>query len=100
MCGLTDNHIWRLDVFEGDQYERDRVQCRLLIDDAMERSASTGQSVNTETYVWKDKRMGRNGLQEREWDFDEFRREKMRRWVGDQVYAGELRRSFRGAFGS
>ena len=97
--GLTDSHIWRLDVFEGDQYERVKVRCRLLVDDAVEGSGSVGERVEAETYVWEDKQMGRNGLEEGKWDFDEFRREKMRRWVGDQEYAGELRRSFRGVYG-
>ena len=95
--GLTDSHIWRLDIFEGDQYERVKIRCRLL-EDAMDESRSSGELVEAETYVWEDKEMGRNGLEEGEWDFDEFRQEKMRRWVGDQEYAGELRRSIRGVF--
>ena len=46
--------------------------------------------IETETYVWIDKEVG---LEEGEWDFEEFRREKMRRWVGgnDEEYQGESR---------
>jgi hypothetical protein len=46
--------------------------------------------VEAETYLWIG---GESRLEEREWDFDEFQREKMRFWVGDageEEYAGEL----------
>ena len=53
-----------------------------------------GESARCETYIWIAKR---EELEEREWDFDEFVREKMRRWVGeDKEYDGELRPSIRG----
>ena len=38
-----------------------------------------GDEVEAETYVWK---ADINGLEEGEWDFGEFVREKMGRWVG------------------
>lgn len=47
-------------------------------------------AVEAETYVWIG---GEERLEEREWDFTEFQREKMRFWVGeegDEEYAGEL----------
>lgn len=46
--------------------------------------------VEAETYVWIG---GEERLEEREWDFAEFQREKMRFWVGEEgdgEYAGEL----------
>lgn len=89
MSGLTDKQIWRLDLFEGDQYQRVEVRCRLVV------SAGGGdeEEVVAETYVWADVdgEMGRNGLEEGEWDFEMFRREKMRRWIGGEgreEYAG------------
>ena len=89
--GLTDIDIWRLDIFEGDQYERRWVRC-CVIDDSGERIES-GESVDVETYVWiEDPAM----LEPQEWDFDEFRREKIKRWIGMEQYEGELRPSIRG----
>ena len=84
-------HVRRLDVFEGDQYERVKVKCRLLAEESVEEH---GEVVEAETYVWET---GMEGLEEGEWDFEEFRREKLRRWVGGVEYAGECRASFRGA---
>ena len=84
--GLTAEDQWRLDLFEGDQYVRMKVRPRLLNSEGKETV-----EVEAETYVWKDAEVG---LEKGEWDFDEFRREKMRRWVGqDHEYQGELRPS-------
>ena len=46
-----------------------------------------GEEVEVDTYVWV---AGENGLEEGEWDFEEFMREKMGRWVlGNEEYDGE-----------
>jgi len=89
VTGLTDADIWRLDIFEGDEYERVKVQCRLLVpdDDGEEREAC--ELTEAETYVWV---AGEQRLEVEEWDFDEFRKEKMRFWVGKEgegEFAGE-----------
>ena len=76
--GLTDGDIWRLDIFEGEEYERRRVRCRVLRDG--EGEGEEGEEVEAETYVWKEE--GRELLEMGEWDFEVFRREKMGRWVG------------------
>lgn len=79
--GLTAGDQWRLDLFEGDQYSRVRVRPQLLDEDGREIGA-----VDAETYVWVDEEID---LEEGEWDFEEFRREKMGRWVGhDEEYEG------------
>ena len=47
-----------------------------------------GEEVKAETYIW---RAPRKELEESEWDFGEFQREKMRFWVGKEgegEYAG------------
>ena len=47
------------------------------------------EEVEAETYLWIG---GEARLEEREWDFEEFQREKMRFWVGEEAsgeYAGE-----------
>lgn len=53
-------------------------------------NAEGQEVVEAETYVWI---AGEARLEEREWDFAEFQREKMRFWVGEEgaeEYAGEL----------
>jgi len=89
--GLTDADIWRLNVFEGDQYTRKRVPIRLLekVGDAEGEGNVEGSEMEAETYVWADWDVD---LEESEWDFAEFRAEKMARWIcsGDE-YGGELR---------
>ena len=53
-------------------------------------NANGREEVEAETYLWIG---GEERLEEREWDFAEFQREKMRFWVGEEgkeEYAGEL----------
>lgn len=82
VTGLTDSDIWRLDIFEGSEYERVKVKCSLI------KQGGEGEEamVEAETYLWIG---GEEALEEREWDFAEFQREKMRFWVGDDEYAGK-----------
>jgi gamma-glutamylcyclotransferase (GGCT)/AIG2-like uncharacterized protein YtfP len=78
VTGLTDADVWRLDIFEGDEYE-------LLVDGKDEG----GEEVEAETYVWV---AGEERLEAQEWDFEEFQREKMRFWAGPEgegEFAGE-----------
>jgi hypothetical protein len=76
VSGLTDGDIWRLDIFEGSEYARRKVRVKIL-DDA--HGGVEGEEVEAETYIWIS---GRHRLEDEEWDFDEFVREKMGRWVG------------------
>jgi len=86
VSGLTDGDMWRLDIFEGDEYERRAVRARLIVanqDGTAEPAESDlGEAVGCETYVWI---AGKRQLEDREWDFEEFVREKMRRWVGESA---------------
>jgi gamma-glutamylcyclotransferase (GGCT)/AIG2-like uncharacterized protein YtfP len=83
VSGLTDGDIWRLDIFEGDEYERQKVKVRLLEDEGDVNVEPTEEQLSAEleaeTYVWI---AGKQHLEDREWDFEEFVREKMGRWVG------------------
>ncbi|KJX99546.1 disease resistance protein Aig2 [Zymoseptoria brevis] len=81
VTGLTDQDIFRLDVFEGDEYERVKVRATLLskVGDEQGEGNVEGEEVEVETYVWK---AGEQELEDEEWDFKEFQREKMRFWVG------------------
>ena len=90
VTGLSDADIWRLDIFEGDEYERKKVKARLLTTVGNESGEGNieGDEVEGETYIWI---AGRDKLEDEEWDFAEFQREKMRYWVGAEgegEYAG------------
>lgn len=84
MTGLTDADIWRLDIFEGSEYERQVVKARLLATVGSEDGTGNveGDEVEAETYIWV---AGTDRLEAREWDFGEFKQEKMRFWVGEEA---------------
>lgn len=107
--GLNDGDIWRLDVFEGTEYHREKATVRQilpakegengaeLIPMGEEAETRLGEEVECWVYVWI---ASREGLQEEEWDFEEFVREKMWRWVGDRAEAeGEYEGRFRAGVG-
>lgn len=90
VTGLTDADIWRLDIFEGDQYSREFVKPRILKQTGDEdgKGRVEGEEVEAETYIFTS---DPDELEDREWDFAEFEREKMRFWVGREgegEYAG------------
>lgn len=77
VTGLTQGDIWRLDIFEGDEYARRKVKVRLLKDNPDSKEPSE-KMVETETYLWV---AGDHFLEKGEWDFSHFQKEKMQRWV-------------------
>lgn len=90
--GLTDGDIWRLDIFEGSEYKRQRVLVKVLsskdgegegMGDVAQKENDNveGEEIEAETYVWT---AGENRLEMTEWDFSEFVRDKMSRWVGSE----------------
>ena len=96
--GLTEGDLWRLDIFESGQYTRERVRVALLQEtgDGEGKDSVEGGEVEAETYVWAD---NPQDLEEGEWDFAEFYREKMQRWIGtNEEYAGRSRLSFQDLF--
>jgi hypothetical protein len=84
--GLTDGDIWRLDIFEGDEYERRNVKVRVLESKGRAVDADhkdvEGEEVSAQTYIWI---AGEHRLESEEWDFDHFVKEKMSRWVGREA---------------
>ncbi|KAL8997741.1 MAG: hypothetical protein Q9169_003070 [Polycauliona sp. 2 TL-2023] len=87
--GLTDGDIFRLDVFEGDEYERRRVKIKILTvegDDTGEGNVE-GEEIETDTYIWV---AGEQMLEDGEWDFAEFRREKMQNWITSSTEYDEV----------
>lgn len=80
--GLTEGDLWRLDIFEGDEYERKKVKIKIL----EENGKGESEEIDTETYVYV---AGRENLSKEEWDFQEFVKSKLSRWVGDsKEYSG------------
>lgn len=88
--GLADADMWRLDIFEGSQYTREKVRVRLLQKTGNEEGHGNveREEVDAETYIWAE---DLEYLEEGEWDFGEFRREKLQRWSGAEEYAGKLK---------
>jgi Gamma-glutamyl cyclotransferase, AIG2-like len=108
VTGLTDDDITQLDHFEGlgVLYDRKKVRVKLLkksvgvrddIADAGLESLENGE-VDTETYVWSEHGME---LEDEEWDFEDFRKKKMRGWMGQPEtvldYDGEVDDGFAAA---
>ena len=88
--GLTEGDIWRLDVFEGTEYERRKVRVKLLGDGngSEVNGVIDEEEVDTETYIWI---AGEDALDDGEWDFEVFVKEKMGMWVdGSKEYTGNL----------
>ncbi|KAL8953767.1 MAG: hypothetical protein Q9222_000384 [Ikaeria aurantiellina] len=78
--GLTDGDVYRLDIFEGEEYQRREVRARILDIEGDEDGNGNveGEEVKADTYIWV---AGEDQLEEGEWDFAEFRRTKLENWV-------------------
>ncbi|USW51364.1 Putative gamma-glutamyl cyclotransferase, protein AIG2 [Septoria linicola] len=82
VTGLTDADIFRLDLFEGSEYTRQKVMVKVLEEAGDAESGEgniEGKEVPAETYIYT---ASADNLEDREWDFAEFRRDKERYWVG------------------
>ena len=96
---MTEGDRWRLDIFEGDQYTRQKVKVKVLRDKGMLESAAESrqqtsnadgdeieEEAECESYVWTNPA---SELDPAEWDFEEFKRDKMKAWMGDGSYLPE-----------
>lgn len=72
--------MYRLDIFEAEEYEKRLVRVQLLDTKARDEE----MEVEAETYVWAE---GMKKLEDEEWDFEDFVKEKMARWIGHVEYA-------------
>lgn len=86
VTGLLDEDIRRLDIFEGSEYNRQKVDVLALKDTALNEAIDESKlseyvvdKAQAETYVWT---AGAKQLESEEWDFEEFKREKMYAWIG------------------
>lgn len=73
VTGLTDDNIKQLDRFEGDQYLRQKVNVTVLSE-----GQEKGEVVEAQTYIWS---AGVDYLEKREWDYEDFRKNKLHRWT-------------------
>ncbi|EPS37750.1 hypothetical protein H072_8613 [Dactylellina haptotyla CBS 200.50] len=82
--GLSKMDIERLDHFEGTEYDRLQVQVNILADekvlDTNRTGQETGETIGAGIYMWTE---GAQYLEDSEWDFDHFTKQKLRNWVGD-----------------
>lgn len=77
VTGLTDANMYHLDYFEGSEYVRKTVKVRLLSQASDDGKVVEGDEVECEVYVFEDTKH----LEDREWDFREFREQKMKLWT-------------------
>lgn len=73
---------------EGSSYDRRVVRPKLLtkVGDEKGEGNVEGEQVITESYIFLDK----DGLEYREWDFAEFKRDKLTKWTrAGYVFEGE-----------
>lgn len=79
MTGLTSANMHHLDHFEGSEYDRKTVKARLLskVGDDKGNGNVEGKEVECEVYVFNKP----SWLEDREWDFEEFRTQKMKKWT-------------------
>ncbi|KAH7008351.1 AIG2-like family-domain-containing protein [Ilyonectria destructans] len=73
--GLTDANIEKLDYFEGSEYNRENVKVKLVKKDG--DAISGGEHKETSVYVFNQP----DFLEKKEWDFAQFRAEKMAYWT-------------------
>ncbi|KAI1331936.1 AIG2-like family-domain-containing protein [Xylariaceae sp. FL0255] len=81
VTGLTQQNLANLNFFEGDQYKREKVKVRLLseVGDDKGHGNIEGEEVECEVYVFTEPEY----LEDKEWDFEEFRNEKLQFWSGE-----------------
>lgn len=101
VTGLTKDDIRNLDRFEGPDYDRITVKARVLekvtAESSVDKSGEDGKAptgaegsvegeeVECMTYVFKHSKY----LEDREWDFVEFREQKLKKWTRyDFVFDG------------
>ncbi|KAK8907305.1 hypothetical protein ACHAO1_001042 [Botrytis cinerea] len=96
VTGLTPSNMRNLDYFEGSQYERKVVTVKILTPKdkehthgasaIMAEAVETGEEKEAQTYVFTDL----NALEKGEWDFEFFRREKMKNWADESEEYAEV----------
>ncbi|KAM4056290.1 gamma-glutamyl cyclotransferase, AIG2-like domain-containing protein [Hirsutella rhossiliensis] len=77
--GLTDANMQKLDYFEGDEYERVKATVQLLEKKGDDQAVSETKETFVYAFLFPE------CLERREWDFEEFRRDKMKMWTRNRL---------------
>ncbi|OAR00992.1 hypothetical protein LLEC1_05350 [Akanthomyces lecanii] len=78
VTGLTTANMKKLDDYEGSEYRLDTVKVRLDGDE---------QDTETKTYVF----LFPKELEDGEWDFEEFKRDRMKLWTRNGYCEGDIK---------
>ncbi|KAJ4147916.1 hypothetical protein LMH87_002412 [Akanthomyces muscarius] len=78
VTGLTTANMQKLDDYEGKEYRLDTVKVRLDGDEEVKE---------TKTYVF----LFPKELEDREWDFEEFKRDRMKLWTRNGYCEGDIK---------
>jgi hypothetical protein len=79
--GLTDANVVKLDFFEGSMYQRVKAKVNLLKEENGVEAEGEPKEVSVYLFIAPDY------LERGEWDFENFRKEKMSHWTrGDWEY--------------
>ncbi|KAF5002658.1 hypothetical protein FGRMN_196 [Fusarium graminum] len=81
--GLTDANMNKLDIFEGSEYIKETVKVKLLNKDGT--NPAKQEVKETSVYVY----MKPEHLEKVEWDFEEFRKQKMQNWTRGGLEFGQ-----------
>lgn len=79
VTGLTEANMIKLDYFEGTEYERKNVKVKLLKQDGDKEVEGEERDVISYVFMYPDR------LEHGEWDFEHFKKERMRLWVREDV---------------
>lgn len=75
VTGLTDANVDKLDFFEGSEYQRRKTEVKLLKKEGDKEVEDGTEPAWVYIFIQPDL------LEKVEWDFEEFRRDKMNSWT-------------------
>ena len=73
--GLTEANMLKLDYFEGSEYERKKVKVQLIREDGGKEVG--GDERDAVAYIF----LFPNQLERKEWDFEHFRKDRLKFWA-------------------
>ena len=76
--GLTDEHMQRLDRFEGSEYDRVTVKVKLI----GEGNEADGVEKETSVYVFNQP----DDVERGEWDFEHFCKVALPQWMRNDIF--------------
>ena len=91
VSGLTDANMDKLDTYEGCKYSRDSVRVRLLDTTAMAGADGESREVGLNEdglQAWVYVFLRPWAVEQNEWDFEHFRKEKLHLWSREDFVSG------------